>query len=104
MSKNVEENKTFLKLFFNTTNLQQKALLYSLTDAQVRVLKEIIFNLRKNFQLPRKFARTLKRRSIQKLSRSSLSLTQARLLIKANYKDITALLMSVRSELEELLL
>ena len=102
MSKNIEENKAFLKLFLNTTKAQQKALLYTLTDTQVRVLKEIIYNLR-NFKLPRKPTKTIKRRAIVRLSKSTTSLTQARKLVKKNFKDIIDIFVSVKDELAELL-
>lgn len=103
MSKNIEENRDFLKLFLKTTREQQKFLINSLTDSQVHVLKEIIYNL-PHLSLPRKYLTLLKKRSFQLLSKKKTPLKQARRLLKRNYKDTILLINAAKSQLDELLL
>lgn len=102
MSRNIAENSTFLKLLFDTSQEQQRSLLFSLTDSQLRVIKEIFVNLT-HLIIPRKVKKILKRPNFIKLSKRKTSLKQSRNIVQRYHKDIIYVLLNVKTQLQELL-
>ena len=71
MSENLQRNKDFVKLLITTTQTQVKALLSTVTPAQVQCLVEIAYNL-----LTLKKFRHKQKKLLEIISKSSVSKTR----------------------------
>lgn len=105
MSKNIIENKHYLTLLLSTTaKAQALALLQTATKEQILLLSEIALNLT-HLELPKKakFYVSKKKKLLERLSSKTLARSRKQALIQKNAKFILDLLLSLKSQLSELL-
>jgi len=104
MSKSVLKEKFFLILLLSTEKEQARALLDTVTNNQVSVISEIIYNCQQ-LTLPKKAALLFKRRKLylSKISNKSISVNTRKQLIRSHYRQLLDTLLSIKNKLLELL-
>ena len=104
MSKTLLKVADFLRLLFNTTKQQIRALFYTLTPIQTAALCEILFNLPK-LPLTTKVVKELQNRKFlyKKLTDATISHQKKLTLIQTHYRQIQGTLELVKSELLSML-
>ena len=93
-----EEEHPFLKLLLNTTTLQKKALLKTVTDEQAGSLVEVAYNLKRLADLKGK-----KLDFVTYLGNRKHSLRYQKAVIRRNVRRVLDLLLSYKAELLEAL-
>lgn len=94
MSVRLAQQIHFLHLLFTANDKQRRALLTTMSDGQVNVISEIIFNLLEKLPLDKNSQKLLKRKPyLKKLATIKTSSTRRRSLLKKYSKQISQILM-----------
>ena len=103
MSKNVQNNKSFLDLLLNTSKEQALALLYTLTKPQLALITEIAYNILE-LPLPTKAQSHInkKKKLFQRLGSAKVSNSSKQAAIEKNASVILHVLHALRQQLSEL--
>ena len=104
MSSRLDANHHFISLLLETTTVQARALLYTLSEDQVLVLREIAHNLN-TLPLPVKVKKEVLKseKLLTKLGTSKGSWKSKRILIENNYKKLSQLFITAKPLLKTLL-
>ncbi len=96
----LKENENYLKLLLSTSNQQQKALLETITDKQVDLLTEVIYNLLHVVPIPSRERNSLLRKKILKeLAKVTCSHKYRRMRVRVNKKLIVDTLLRYSDQL-----
>lgn len=103
MSKNVINNQNFLSLLLSTSKEQAIALLQTSTKDQLLLIAEIAHNILQ-LPLPKKAKHYVnkKKKIIERLADKKLSQTRKFSLVEKNAQFLLQLLLSIKSQLNEL--
>ncbi len=96
----LKENENYLKLLLSTSNQQQKALLETITDKQVDLLTEVIYNLLHVVPIPSRERNSLLRKKILKeLAKVTRSHKYRHMRVRVNKKLIVDTLLRYSDQL-----
>ena len=104
MSSRIANNADFLRLLLQTHLPQQRALMSSLSQDQVDLLSEVIFNLLNVVPLPDKSRKALKRKKfLVFISQLKRAVGGRRKKIQAKQQPIIKILLEYRHKLEQVI-
>ena len=104
MSDRIRDNSSFLRLLLTTHSSQQKALLDTLSDEQVDLLSEVIYNILYTVPIPNNTRKKLQRKKYLKdIARIKRSRAFRRRHVRGKKRDIIKLLDTFAKELVTLI-